>query len=200
MNQTTFHWQATDETPELLMMVGAITLTWSRIDDQITQMLLPFWFDDRPTQGIPRSFDRRIGALVEIVSPLYANEPDELRQFQWYVQRLRNANGQRDQIAHGIPGTITKNGRTFWGLVISFPSRETKYISKSIASIEKLVKSLYDLHFETVQVHYALIALRNASSGNVSTWKKPGGWTPVTMENRSPKLPRLSSPPPTFHG
>lgn len=201
MAQTTFHWKLSDITPELLMAVGAVTLNWAQADNSITQILQIFWANDRPNERMPRSFDKRVDNLVEFVEPLLASEPDELRVFRWYIQRLRDANGKRDSISHGIPGTITKNGRTFQGLMVPHPSKRTIHIPLPPDDISDVAKTIGGLWEETIiGVYPALIALWQAASGNIRTRQSPDEWKQVTMDNRSPRLPRSCPPPPTFQG
>ena len=185
-------------TPELLQTVGEIIVYWAMIDDQITRILGPFWFDHHPEERMPRSFDRRINRLVDILTPMYVYEPDEYRIFKWYVHRLKTANGQRDDISHGIPGSFTRKGRTLTGLMVPFPSRKTKYVPQSLKNIKALSKTLQALQSETVYVSLALGAVRDASLPDIRVWRDPGGWTQITMENRDPMLPRDIPPPPTF--
>lgn len=198
MAKTEFHWQRSDITPDFLMAVGGVTLNWAQVDNEVTRILQPFWFDAHPEKRMPRSFDKRVGNLVKIVEPLYADEPEERRIFKWYIQRLKDANGQRDNIAHGIPGTITKGGRTFQGLMVPYPSREPTYAPKPLDDVAALAKTIDALWRETLDVTAALYAVRNAASGNIRVWQNPDGWSLVTMDNRSPRLPLTIPPPPTF--
>jgi hypothetical protein len=198
MSQITFHWQASEQTPELLTAVGLVTLTWARIDWTITNILELFWRDNKAGQPMPRSFDQRIAYLEEFLTPLYHTEPDELRTFLWYLQRLKTANGNRDDVAHGIVGKITKGSRTYSGLMVPFPSKETKYPAFNLDQIKKLGRRLEDLETETAHVSSALREVREASLPNIRVWRDPDGWLRPTMENRTRRLPRKHLPPPTF--
>lgn len=198
MNQTTFHWQQSDMTPELLELIGWVTIQWSIIDNEVTRILEPFWLKNTPNERMPRSFDKRIQHLTDSVRPLYADEPEEERTFLWFVHRLKDVNGRRDQLAHGIPGTIKKGRREYVGLMVPFPSNRTKYVPMSLAQIKKLASALTQIRHETWQVGSAINAVLAASSGNRSVWRDPDGWTRITMDNRSPMLPRDHPPPPTF--
>lgn len=197
MSVINFHWKRSDITPDLLMAVGAVMLNWSMVDDQISNALIPFWVDAKPNERIPRSFDRRINGLVDLISPFYSGEPDEYRIFMWFIQRIKDANGRRDNIAHGIPGTITKKGRTYKGLMIPEHSREATYSPMPFNKITELAETIDELITECGSVTSALWAVRSASRSE-RIWRESDGWKTVTMDNRSPKLPCLRTPPQTF--
>ena len=200
MTGTTFHWQRKDITPRLLMAVGAVTLQWAMIDAEITKMVQLFWFRQNPNRPPPRSFDRRIKNLLVFAATLYTDEPDEHLVFKWYAQRLKTANGLRDDITHGIPGKITKSSHTYDGLMVPKPSGSTKYVPMKVGDIESLAHELTELHRETIEVSGALWAAQAASSPDIKVWQDRGAWTRLTKDNRSPMLPRWNPPPPTFQG
>lgn len=198
MSQITFHWEAKDQTPELLAAIGLVIVTWTRIDNEITRILEPFWSVQKPEERMPRPFDQRITILREIVTPFYNAEPDELRAFLWYLERLKSANGNRDNISHGIAGKITKGRKTFPGLMVAFPSKATKHISYSLEQIQKLGARLEELEGETVHVSAALRAVYETSLPDRRVWRASGGWSRPTMETRTDRLPRYHAPPPAF--
>jgi hypothetical protein len=99
-------------TPRLLSAIGSAVIYWAMIDHRIIEVCEFAWRTSHPGERVPRSFDIRIAGLKEIAASIYKNEPDEYRIFSWYVQRLRTLNGRRDDLAHGLPGKVTKKGRT----------------------------------------------------------------------------------------
>ncbi len=201
MQNVLFHWDRENITPRLLIAVGSVTLTWAMIDTDISRALLLFWCQDKPDEPPPRSFDRRIASLMRYAEALYVNEPDERRTFRWYAQRLKQANGLRDSVAHGQPGKITKGRRTYFGLMVPQPSGRTQYVPMKISDVERLAETLGNLHAETVVVSHALWAAQTASSPNRQSFSQiHGKWTKLTKENRSPRLPRWHPPPSTFRG
>lgn len=105
-------------------------------------------------ERVPRSFDIRIAGLKEIAASIYKNEPDEYRIFSWYVQRLRTLNGRRDDLAHGLPGKVTKKGRTYDGIKIPFPSRDTKYSELTVEDIEELAEDLKAMEGELIKFRW----------------------------------------------
>ena len=193
-----FHWHSDWMTPRLLSAIGSAVIYWAMIDHRIIEVCEFAWRTSHPGERVPRSFDIRIAGLKEIAASIYKNEPDEYRIFSWYVQRLRTLNGRRDDLAHGLPGKVTKKGRTYDGIKIPFPSRDTKYSELTVEDIEELAEDLKAMEGETYQVSMALLQALQASSGNISIWQDPDGWAPLTKDNRSPKLPRENLPPPTF--
>lgn len=199
MSTVTFHWRHDWITPRLLTAVGAVVLEWAMIDQQITDMCGRFWFNKYPGQRIPRAFDKRSTELLARAKELYAQEPDECRIFAWYIQRLKTLNGKRDDLCHGTPGRVAKDDGKFYDcLMVPFPSRATKYERMTVDDIERLLNDLKNLSRETGTVSWAFSEALDASSGNKSIWREPGGWTLVTMDNRSPRLPRENPPPATF--
>lgn len=191
-------------TPDLLMAVGAVVLEWAMIDDAVTKTLELFWFHHRPEERIPRSFDRRVGHLLEFGDALYANEysneVEERRLFRWFIQRLRTANGRRDDIAHGIPGTITiGKKRPAKGLRIPFPSRLHRYVFVKLEHVKALAIELQQLHVECTNVSSALWAAFTASLPNRRSWSDRNGvWTLLTKENRQYRMPSSIPVPATF--
>jgi hypothetical protein len=142
----TFEMRAENITPQLLINIGLITLNWAMIDNQITDILDHFWLEKHPQEKMPRAFDKRIEHLQECATDLYGKrDPGELRIFKWYAQRLKDANGLRDCIAHGMPGKITKPGATFEGLMVPKPSHPTKYIPMTPNAIAQLTVRLREL-------------------------------------------------------
>jgi hypothetical protein len=198
-----FHWHYENITPRLVIAVGTIILEWAMIDAEVTSMLRLFWTRKRDNERPPKSFDRRVKNLIEFADDLYGNvlaEPDEQRVFRWYIQRLRCASGRRDDIAHGMPGTITQHGRTYEGLQVPHPVGSTRFVPFSTDDIIRFVGDVMALHHETREVSHALyLALMAASPGTLRV-QTPDGFLPVTKENRGLKLPRWQPPPPTFRG
>jgi hypothetical protein len=118
---------------------------WALIDWDIQRLCEFLWPIHPPGQEIVRSFDKRAETLAEIARKLYAAEPDEWRTFAWLLQRLKTANGRRDAICHGIPGTKKIAGKEIDSLLIPFPARPTKYSPISVLAIEQLAALLDDL-------------------------------------------------------
>jgi hypothetical protein len=200
---TNIHFQARYEwmTPRLQAAVGRVIIEWAGIDASVTEICDRFWPDVHPREGIPRPFVRRSKELKDYGRSLYLDklqEPDEWRTFAWYVQRLRTLNDQRDDIAHGQPGLITKNGKQFEGLMVPYPSRETKFVEQTVLDIEELAETLQAIRNETGQVRHAFWLAHEAASPDRQVWQARNGWTQLTKENRSPMLPRWHHPPATF--
>ena len=151
-----FHWERSAITQRLISAVGVITLEWAMIDPEVTNMVQTFWLTDRPSEKIPRSFDKRSDILKDYTDTLYASDKDEWLVFRWFLQRLKMANGNRDAIAHGLPGTITQHGRTYKGLMVPFPSKETGFVPMSTDAIVELADTLIALNAEARQVSRAL--------------------------------------------
>jgi hypothetical protein len=198
MSQTTFQWQASEQTPELLGAIGLIITTWARIDWRVTQTLEPFWLGAKPNDQMPRSFDQRITNLEELATPVFKSAPSDLRTFLWFLQRLKTANGQRDSVTHGIVGQITKNNRTYYGIMIPHPSKKTKYPWFSLEQIHKLGARLSDLEMEIGAVSGVLSDARNASTPGFRAWRIGDGWLKPGAENYTPNLPQDHRPPATF--
>jgi hypothetical protein len=179
--------------------VGSVSIEWAIVDDCITQILWSLWFyEHQQTERPPRSFDRRIAELKRLVKLLDQNEPDEFRTYAWFDQRLRTANGKRDNIAHGVPGRMTKNGKEYEALQIPFPSQVIpKYAHSTIDDVEDLAVELKELCLEASSIHVAIWAALVASSQNISNGPAPYGLKPVGPDSR-PMLPRDNLPPPTF--
>ena len=200
MTSTQFHWQHDDITPPLATAVGHVILQWAMIDPEVTKMLALFWARHHPSEHPPKPFNRRVAQLMRFAADLYADEPDEHLLFKWYIQRLRMASGKRDDIAHGIPGKITKGKRTFVGLMVPKPVGKTRFVPMMLKDITKLASELESFHLETIQVSTALWTAQAASSPDTRVWQDRGEWTLLTKDNRSPKLPRSNPLPPTFRG
>ncbi len=198
---TTFHWKHDQISDRLLVAVGAVVLEWAKIDNRIIDITRRFWMHYRLDEIIPRSFDARRKRLKQFGKTLYENEPEEYLYFSWFLTRLSDANGFRDDICHGIPGTVTKRGRNFECLQISHPSKETRHTPVSIGKIERFRKKLSDLDVEASDVSWAVSQALTASLRNTSVWQDDDnhrGWILITPENRSPMLPKSVLPPPSF--
>jgi len=196
-----FHADFNTITPRLEAAVGRVILEWAVIDDCITQLCHTFWCEAHPNDAVPRPFDKRSKAAKSFAKIMYLDrlkEPDEWVTFAWYIQRLRNLNDKRDDIAHGHPGRITVAGKSFDGLMIPRPWRKTRFEKQSLSDIEQLGEDLRRIRAETLEVSYAFYQAHAASSPNKQAWQDQNGWKQVTKENRSPKLPRWNVPPPTF--
>jgi hypothetical protein len=200
---TNVHFQARYEwmTPRLQSAVGRVIIEWAGIDAGVTDICQNFWVDEHPQVTIPRPFDKRSKAIKDYGRKLYLEklqERDEWRFFAWYIQRLRTLNDRRDDIAHGQPGLITKDGKQFEGLMVPRPSKETRFVEQTILDIEDLGQQLTAILGEATQVAYAFWAAHVAASPHRQAWRVQNGWTQITKENRSPKLSRWNVPPPTF--
>jgi hypothetical protein len=141
-----------------------------------------------------------VDGLRKLAKSLYANEPEEHRLFRWYLHRLAMLDSKRDDIAHGIPGTITRGRFVYEGLMVPFPSKPTRIPQMSVEDIEQLGRDLESMDDETDDVSEAVTQALQASSGNTEVWQEPHGWTRLTMDNRGPRLPRTNLPPPTWQG
>ena len=151
-----FRWARKDITPPLLMAVGSIILDWAMIDNEVTKMVNLFWHKKHPGEKIPQPFDKRIRHLRDFADTVYADEPDEWIVFRWYLQRLKDANGKRDAIAHGMPGMITKGKRKYRGLMVPHPSKPTTYVPMTVKDVVRLSETILTLHAETSTISRAL--------------------------------------------
>lgn len=198
-NTIQFSWRPEFLTTQLVQDVGSIVLTWAWIDHEISRMCQMFWLKEHPEERLPQSFDTRANILKIFAKALYVpREPAEYRIFVWFIQRIKAANGKRDDLAHGIHGLITKNGRTREGLLVPHPSRKTDYIPMTAAQIGKFNEELSTLNREVKWVGLAFSQAVQATSPHKSFGLIDGVWTQDTWDNRSPKLPQLIPPPPTF--
>lgn len=200
MSSTSFHWFAENITPNFKRAVGSIVLSWAMIDADLSRTALLFWQHDHPNERKPARFARRVRFLLDFAAALYVDEPDEHLLFKWYVQRLRTVGGHRDNIAHGIPGTITRGKRSYQGLWVPSTFGPDNYVPMKISELGKFALELEQMHFETIGVTAALWAAQVASSPNKQFRQVDGVWTQITRENRSPRLPRFVPLPPTFLG
>ena len=200
MSEVSFHWERKNITPPLLMAVGSITLDWAMIDHDVTRMIQSFWYEKHPRKTIPRPFDKRSRFLRDFADTVYADEPDEWIVFRWYLQRLKDANGKRDALAHGMPGMVIKGKRKYRGLMVPHPAKSATYVPMTIREVVGLAATILNLHAETSAVSTALSMAQAASSPNKHFSQVDGKWTQLTKENRSPILPRMVPLPPTFRG
>lgn len=200
MSQIAFHYNPAWITDRMRIAIGNVSIQWALVDNTITQVLWSLWFyEHAQTERPPRSFDRRIAELKRLAKILYQNDPDELRQYSWFDQRIRTANGKRDNVAHGIPGRMTKDGKEREALEIQFPSQIIpRYAHSTIEDVEELAVELGSLYMEAAMVHAAIGAALVASSQNILNGPAPYGLKPVAPGVRNPMLPRDNIPPPTF--
>lgn len=190
-------------TPDLLKAVGAIVIQWSLIDHEITRICENWWYRAFPNERVPRSFDRRLDGLKVIGSRLFMLDAAEHRIFRWYLHRLAQADSKRDDISHGIPVKATHPYKKieYDALRIPFPSRPTRFQKMSVDGLYKFYWELDAMFSETVQVGLVISHLQQASFSHRSIWHMQRGLQPVRgMSVRSPKLPRLKPPPPTWRG
>jgi hypothetical protein len=194
-----FQWHHEWITDRLTMAVGAVILKWAMMDEDLTRMCQTFWFDDHPEERMPRSFDKRTRNLVESVAKRYSDEHGEFRQFAWFIQRLRIASSKRDDLAHGLPGKVTVDGREFEGLYVPFPSRMPRGVPMTVFDIENFHRNeLYALHVEMGNVSSTLSKVREYASYDKFDPPTLGGLIPAKKDRQRPKLPRWNLPPPTF--
>lgn len=189
-----FHWKREWVTPELLQAVGTIVLEWAMIDNEVTDMCKTFWSLERRGEVLPRAFDKRIDLLNERGLKLFADFPEELHVWKWFVQRIKTLNGRRDAVAHGVPGRITlrdkqqKDIRTFDGVLVEHPSKDTKLIPLSIGQIAQLADDIVRLHDEIGNVRYAFSNAVSVSTPNMEVRTNINDvMVLLTHENR-PKL------------
>ena len=105
-----------DIDPALAQAIGEVIVWWARLDTIITSTCMSFWTIAHQRGGkMPQSFRTRATHLKNFAKALYANEPEEYRAMAWFIQRVRTINDKRDDIAHGNPGIITRNGRSYPG-------------------------------------------------------------------------------------
>ena len=195
-----FHWRRDAISQRLLLAVGSIMLDWSMIDHEITKMVEMFSRAEGSDERIPRDFKKRSPLLRGFTDKLYADEQDEWLIFRWYLQRVRQASRKRADIAHGMPGTITKGRRTYEGLMVPFPSKTPDYVPMTMPQIVGLANELRSLLDETILVSSAVGIAHIAASPQKSFSQVDGVWTQLTRDNRSPRLPRDHPPPLTFRG
>jgi len=193
-------WSRDAITPDLVTAVGIVTLEWARVETTLMRMLLTLMSGRRVTERDPFSFDNRMRLMGELADALFERDEEERRLFRWFVARVKNLNGLRDSITHGIPGMLTVNGRTFPGLFLLKPSGKVMGIPMTQKAVEILGTRLVRLGDETGAVHSAIIAALNASTPGLQVMRPGGGWMKPDWESRSPKLPRWVSVPSTFQG
>jgi hypothetical protein len=113
-----FHWHHEWNTPRLRMAVGDVSLEWASLDTEITRICETCWHRAYPDErGVPRPFDKRQKGLRAFGKSLYVAEPDEFLIWAWFFERIKKANFERDDIAHGIPGKVTNDqGEQYDGL------------------------------------------------------------------------------------
>jgi hypothetical protein len=196
-----FHWTTEYVTPLVVTSVGSIIIQWAWLDHEITSMCQLFWRTSHPDEALPQSFSNRADILQQFAADLYlSREPEEYRIFAWFLQRVRSANGQRDDLAHGQYGMITKGGRKYEGLMVPIPSGSYKYPQMSMKKMQTLAEEIPELLREASQVSYALYKARAAASSQETHREQVDGvWTRLTWDNRNPKLPRWRPPPPTWN-
>ena len=188
-------------TPRLQTAVGRVIIEWAGVDHELTTLCENFWVDVHPNDKISRSFETRSRSAKDYGKILYLEklqEPEEWRFFAWYIERLRDLNNQRDDIAHGQPGLITRNEKQFEGLMVPRPSKETRFVESTVSDIEILADKLGQLRGEASQVAHAFWAAHVAASPHRQAWRAQNGWQQITKDNRSPMLPRWNVPPLTF--
>jgi len=162
-------------------------------------MARSFWFKDHPEERMPQSFTRRSKNFIQSVGKLYHLEPEEFRQFCWFVHRMRIAASKRDDLAHSKPGLVKRNGREYEGLWIEHPSAATRTIEMSVIDIEMLAEEISSLHVESGQVGMALhVAAQVAALREIPNPPTLGGLLPSVTGPRFPMQPRWNPPPPTF--
>lgn len=200
-----FQWSRASITPDLLRAVGAVTVWWAFLDQDVTRLATGFWLVEHPQERMPREFIRRANYLRRVADDIYLDklkEPDEHRQFYWFMKRVTDAHGLRDAVAHGLPGIATKGTRQFPALLIHPPSRPQEIKPLSSQKLNMLASEIEALFDEMSGVTEALEVAR--FSALLSTFPQMrAGLPPEVLErysphSRSPKLPRLSRPPPTF--
>ncbi|MFZ1813223.1 MAG: hypothetical protein WBO55_11780 [Rhizobiaceae bacterium] len=199
---TAFRWSRLAITDDMLKAVANVVLEWSMLEQDFIKLTRVFWHHYGAGSSIPRSFDARKKALRDFSRTLYAEEPEELRAFLWFLQRLADANGKRDDICHGIPGEVRRRGKTYKCLAIYHPSKPTRYTPVSVARIKRLHAELIKLDNELSEVMAATdvaIQASRVASGETRVWQ---GFSShrydLTPGNRSPMLPKHVPPPATF--
>jgi len=148
----------------MLSAVGTITLEWAFIDAEVTYMCQSFWSNQHPGQMMPRSFDKRSEYLKLYAVTLWRDEPSKQKGFDKYMQRVKTANGKRDDVCHGVPGQITRRGRRYFGLRIVHPSQATRYPDMTVDQLERLAEELGHLAAETINVRVEFDKARHGSS------------------------------------
>ena len=202
MTSVSFQWSIDVITPRLQQAVGSISLYWALIEWQFIRICEDFHRLIDENEKLPRAFDRRADIVLDDARSFYAkeypDEPSEFRQFSWFMQRLKSANGRRDAVIHGMPGKVTKNGRTYDGIHVPFPSQSAKQVSISLEDIYRLDVEIWQLYAETCRVSLATSRAISAASPDTIVEQTPDGYVQLTKANRSPKLAQEPPPPPTF--
>jgi hypothetical protein len=195
-----FQWHHEWITDRLTMAIGSVILKWAMLDADFSRVCQTYWFKEHAlTEPMPQSFKNRTRNLIPAIRKLYTNEPDEFRQFSWFIQRLRIANSERDDLAHGQYGKATVDGREFEGLLVHHPAAATRAVPMTVFDIEALGQEVQNLHTEMSQVSMALhVASQVAALRDIPNPPTLGGLLPSTTGPRSPMQPRWSLPPPTF--
>ena len=84
--------------------------------------------------------------------------------------------------------------------MVPYPAKFSNYVPMTIIELLGLAYTISFLHAETIAVSSALWAAQAAASPNKHFSQVDGKWMQLTMENRSPRLPRTHTPPATFRG
>lgn len=193
-----FHWKLSDIDDQFIHTVGRIVIAWMPLDEAITEMCRAFVNTALPEKLMPKSFDGRVKFLGHYAKIMYANEPDEWRIFAWFLQRLKSSNGHRDAVVHGRFGMITKNGRSYEGLLVPNPTSPTATIPMTKANLLSLASELEALAREGLDVRFALTMAQSAYGSAIHHSMESGVWTRLTVENRKPRMPRSNVPPAGF--
>jgi hypothetical protein len=151
-----------------------------------------------PIEPLPKPFDRRVAFLEAHARRLYAEEPDELRTFVYFTHRLKSVSGCRDDLAHGRPGMITRRGKQRQGLLVPSLRKDDRYIPLTLEDIGRLHRKIRELGREANLMTYPLYAAQAFASTGIPVQQVENGSMPSTVRSRSPMLPRLKSPPPTW--
>jgi hypothetical protein len=177
-------------TPELAQAVGLVTLEWAMIQEQFGRSFALLWQSHHKEKKPPASFDKQMALWVALIETLFRSNPDYLNYCLDYVQRVRSANGQRDDIAHGVPGVIEKRGRSFFGLMVSRPLiANTRMVQIDVPKITAIAFELRNLKHESSEVYWQVGLAHNASLPDILVLQDSRRWVHPSEVYRTPTPP-----------
>ena len=117
-NQIVFNVQYTTYSPEISLACGYIIAEWAMIEESFTGLLNTMLQYERDIGPTPRQFDKIWNRTNEFVAELYSDQPLEYAEYLRVSRQIKDINGKRDSVAHGIHCTCTYKGKTYPALWI----------------------------------------------------------------------------------
>jgi len=116
--QISFQVETAIYSPEIALASGYIMAEWAMIEESVTRLLQQFMLFDAKRSPVSRRFDAIWDRLAQYVEHLYSGQPGEFLEYMRLARQLKQFNGKRDSIAHGVPCTCTFTGKPFQALWI----------------------------------------------------------------------------------